>query len=178
MKTKIPYEKALEIATRIKNLLAPACERIEVAGSIRRKRPTVGDIEIVCIAATQPDLFGDSGQSLLEPALEKFVADGVLLKGDKNGARYKEFYIPGENGLKLDLFITTHDQWGLIFTLRTGGEEFSKKFVTKKRYGGFMPSNWRVHEGWIWDGAQKIATPEERDLFKLIGLDWIEPEQR
>ncbi len=43
------YEQALEIAERTKALLAPHCERIEIAGSIRRKKPHVKDIEIVAI---------------------------------------------------------------------------------------------------------------------------------
>ena len=41
------YNKALEIAEKTKAQLAPYCERIEIAGSIRRKKPDVGDIEIV-----------------------------------------------------------------------------------------------------------------------------------
>lgn len=40
-------EQALEIAEKVKALLAPHCERIEIAGSIRRKKPDVKDIEIV-----------------------------------------------------------------------------------------------------------------------------------
>ncbi len=42
-------DKALEIAERTKKLLAPYCERIEIAGSIRRKKPEVKDIELVAI---------------------------------------------------------------------------------------------------------------------------------
>lgn len=42
-------EQALPIAERIKSELAPYCSRIEIAGSIRRERQIVNDIEIVCI---------------------------------------------------------------------------------------------------------------------------------
>ncbi len=42
-------DKALEIAEKTKELLAPYCERIEIAGSIRRKKPEVKDIELVAI---------------------------------------------------------------------------------------------------------------------------------
>lgn len=42
-------DKALEIAERIKELLAPYSERIEIAGSIRRKKPEVKDVELVAI---------------------------------------------------------------------------------------------------------------------------------
>ncbi|GAH73129.1 unnamed protein product, partial [marine sediment metagenome] len=42
-------EKAKVIAENLKSLLAPVCEKIEVAGSIRRQKPDVGDIELLCI---------------------------------------------------------------------------------------------------------------------------------
>ena len=42
-------QQAQQIAERIKSELAPHCDRIEIAGSIRRKKPEVKDIEIVCI---------------------------------------------------------------------------------------------------------------------------------
>ena len=43
------YEVAIEIAEKVKALLLPHCERIEIAGSVRRKKPNVKDIEIVAI---------------------------------------------------------------------------------------------------------------------------------
>ena len=50
------YEEALKIAEEVKALLAPHCLRIEIAGSIRRKKPEVKDIEIVAYPSpTTPD---------------------------------------------------------------------------------------------------------------------------
>ena len=49
MKTRIPLNEAHAIAAEIITVLAPHCRRIEIAGSIRRQRPEVGDIEIVGI---------------------------------------------------------------------------------------------------------------------------------
>ncbi|MBU2597552.1 MAG: hypothetical protein KJ757_08345 [Planctomycetes bacterium] len=42
-------QKAKAIAEELKSLLEPACERITIAGSIRRQKPDVGDIELLCI---------------------------------------------------------------------------------------------------------------------------------
>ncbi|MEW6287659.1 MAG: hypothetical protein AB1509_15670 [Chloroflexota bacterium] len=60
MKTKLPLPEAQKIAARVIDALAPHCQRIEVAGSIRRQSPQVGDIEIVCQPKTGADLFGQS----------------------------------------------------------------------------------------------------------------------
>jgi len=46
---KMPFVEALAAACAIKEMLAPYCERIEIAGSVRRKKPYCKDIEIVAI---------------------------------------------------------------------------------------------------------------------------------
>lgn len=46
---KLPLQHAEQLAHRLVELLTPHCERIDVAGSIRRKKQEVGDIEIVCL---------------------------------------------------------------------------------------------------------------------------------
>lgn len=51
-KTRWPHAEALEIAEEIKEALAHHCERIEIAGSIRRKKPEVGDIELLFVPKT------------------------------------------------------------------------------------------------------------------------------
>jgi DNA polymerase/3'-5' exonuclease PolX len=56
---KFPYPVVLPIAGRIVEALRPYCERIEIAGSLRREKPMVGDIEIVAIPRRPVDLFGE-----------------------------------------------------------------------------------------------------------------------
>ena len=59
-KTRVPLARAQVVAAEVVALLAPACERIEIAGSVRREKTDVGDIEIVCTPsvyhASQPVL--------------------------------------------------------------------------------------------------------------------------
>ncbi len=61
-KPKWKLEEAKAIALRVCERIAPACERVEVAGSIRRGKPQVGDIELVVIprfeTKTVDDMFG------------------------------------------------------------------------------------------------------------------------
>lgn len=169
MKTKIPLELAERIARKYSDMLAPYCERIEIAGSIRRRKAEVGDIEIVAKPLSTFDLFGSPNgyHDLTLP-----------LPAVKNGQRYKQYILP--EGINLDLFIVLPPaQWGVIFALRTGGAEFSKKLVTQRRYGGYLPSNCFVKDGVIHlITGETISTPEESDFFNLCGLGWIQPEER
>jgi DNA polymerase/3'-5' exonuclease PolX len=45
MKTKIPYSHAFRLANRVKEILTQFCQKIEIAGSVRRQKPEIGDIE-------------------------------------------------------------------------------------------------------------------------------------
>lgn len=81
---RIPLAAADALAARVVLELGPCCERIEVGGSVRRRRPDVGDLEIVAIprmtmAGTQSGLFGPTGEQVSElwRELDRLVADGA-----------------------------------------------------------------------------------------------------
>ena len=67
---RIPRARALMLAQGLIETLRPHCERIEIAGSLRRGKPDVGDIELVCIpkADEMRDLFGGVTLADLESA--------------------------------------------------------------------------------------------------------------
>lgn len=143
-KTKIPLKQAQALAEKIIKELSPACARIEVAGSVRRKKPEVGDIEIVCIPEMQLDLFGDPSGSILDIHLEQLAEAGRILKSEGEnkrwGPKWKSFHPAARPELKVDLFITTAPEWGYTFTIRTGPSDFSRLCVTPKQQGGFCPA--------------------------------------
>lgn len=178
MKQRIPLKQAQQLTAKIIEALTPGCQRIEAAGSVRRCVPTVGDLEIVCIPRFGLDLFGEPAWSKLDPILANLVYAGRLIKGDKNGERYKTFFVPAIEGLKLDLFVTTPECWGVNFTIRTGSADFSHKLVTPKWQGGYLPGDLRVAGARVWRGNDVLNTPEELSLFELIGLPWLEPALR
>jgi len=177
-KTKLPLKQAQALSGKILTALSPGCELAEVAGSVRRLRPEVGDIEIVCIPRQTVDLFGNPVGSLLDMVLANLVNEGRLIRGDKNGVKYKTFFIPTVPDLKLDLFITTPECWGVNFTIRTGSADFSRRLVTQMDKGGLLPNDLMVFGARVWRGAEALETPTEQALFDLIGLDWIEPRDR
>ena len=188
-KIKLPLAQAQALAEKIVEALSPACERIEIAGSIRRRKPMVGDIEIVAIPRFGPkpgamaDLF--TGKIEQESLLDRLLAELVERKphfhrGGKDGEKYKTFAIdlPGGDQVKLDLFLATVEQWGFTLLIRTGPADFSKHMVTQAWQDGPLPAEYRVSGGWMWQGSEQVPIREGREWFELCGYEYREPWER
>lgn len=182
-KPKVLLGPAEKLANRIFAALSHTCERIEIAGSIRRRKEHVGDIEIVAIPKRKHDMLGDPDSSMLDDELDMLISEGRLRKV-KRGDRYGQFELVGSGvpGFKLDLFITDPERWGVIYTIRTGSSNFSKRIVKPEIYGGYLPEGLRVNDGLLWadDGEDWVVvhTPEETDYFEYLTCGWIEPQDR
>lgn len=123
MKAKLPLKEAKHLARRLVSDLWQYCDRIEVAGSIRRGKPEIGDIEIVAIPKyAETDLFGGlTGNHALDTLVWSNI--GELTKG---GHKYKQIAL--FEGINLDLFIVTPPaQFGVIYLIRTGPAAYSHK---------------------------------------------------
>ena len=170
---KRDYTEALAIAQCLLERLRPACERIELAGSLRRQRPQIGDIEIVAIPRLRSaGLFDDTQESMLDEA----VLTCGATRFSKSGARFRQFEFGGMN---VDLFIQPDPAtWGMNFMIRTGSADFSHWMVTDRHHGGALPSYLRVKGARIWYGDKMLDTPEETDVFRLVGPAWIPPTER
>jgi DNA polymerase/3'-5' exonuclease PolX len=153
--------KAKAIAEKYLGELKSFCLRISVAGSIRREKPEVKDIELVCIPNTH-QLINFS----------KKVNEWQKVKGKPTG-KYTQRLLP--EGIKLDLFIATLDNWGLQFAIRTGSAEFSHRILAC----GWVKAGYHSQNGILYDKENNPKyIHEEKDLFDLIGLEYIEPKYR
>lgn len=171
-------QKAKPIADRLVHDFTPFCERVEIAGSIRRGKPDVKDIELVAIPriAHELDMFGYSVgvRNELDYPLSHLGAKFLM-----NGPRFKQLALP--EGIMLDLFLVLPPaQWGVLFTIRTGPEEFSKWCVTNRLRGGAMPDAYKCDDGHIVHKLidENPVMPEELDFLNFLGLGWVEPSQR
>ena len=172
---RIPLVIAKAKAESFMKLIMPFCERVEIAGSIRRQKADIGDIEIVAIPRqVQDSLFLEPTRTSKE--IREMLTDDqfpIFKAGDR--------YIQTEfDGTQIDLFLATPDTWGCVFTIRTGSAEFSHILVTKKSYGGYCPDNLYFREARIWNSRNDVAysTPEEEDVFQVLRLEYIEPSER
>ena len=151
-------DEAKKIAKKYLNLLKPYCWRIEIAGSIRREKSEVKDIEIVAIPL---DLVGFSNEV---NKLEK-------VKGNPTG-KYTQRILP--EGIKLDLFMANIRNWGLIFAIRTGSARYSHEILAC----GWVKRGYKSINGMLTKNGREIEVREEKDLFNLIGVAYIQPNQR
>jgi len=173
-------------------------DRIVIAGSIRRGRPDVKDIELVVtprFRPTQVDLFGEPAgyTNLFDTCIDDLIARDILgyrldINGRKSaGERSKRLVWNSGSmaGIGIDLFsVLPPAQFGLLQMIRTGPADYSKRLVTPKRKGGLLLDGFRVVNGAIWEldklGMSTImhSTPEESDVCRLLGIPLLPPEER
>jgi DNA polymerase/3'-5' exonuclease PolX len=170
-------EEAKKIAEKYLDLLKPYCWRIEIAGSIRREKPEVKDIEIVVLLSEFDSDF-DSVDHQIPRDLVGFCYEVNKLKkvkGEPTG-KYTQRILP--EGINLDLFMANERNWGLIFAIRTGSAEFSHKVLAN----GWVRAGYKSVNGMLRQNISPykeiVDVREEQDLFDLIGVPYIEPNQR
>jgi len=178
--TGMPLIKALPLSQALINLIKDFTVRCEIAGSVRRKKEIVKDIELVARVEDYEGLYRQLAHAgrFIKPGVP-----GVIDWPPKPGAKYVRMML--NDNIKLDMFITTPDNWGGIFTMRTG----SGVGTDGNPYNGFVPrlfSKWkRMSGGGRMVGGQPtmpdgtmLSVPEEQDFFDLCGAVWIPPEER
>lgn len=186
----LPFGRALVKAQALTYLLSDACERIEIAGSLRRLKAEVHDIEIVAVPKWEvtagDDLWGTPVEiDLLEDKLaglrsigtlrlrdvEAHKADGSVEITHRDGDSYKALEY---EGIPVDLFIVRPPaEWGVIFAIRTGPGDWNQRLVTDcQKYLR------RVEKGRVYRGGQYVPCPEEEDFFAAIGQDYLPPNER
>lgn len=153
-------KKIKQIAEHYKKILEPCCKRVEIAGSIRRKKANPKDIELVII-------------------LKRRFKNVKIIKGKyiKDGDKYKQIELP--EGVTLDLFLCTPENWGNIFLIRTGSAGFSRWLMGFKiKEFGYIQ-----RDGYLWkknkNGCYKgVKCFEEEDVFNLCKMKFVKPEKR
>ena len=145
----------------------PEVERLEVAGSYRRRRETVGDIDLLAIA-TVPG-----------PVMEGFLAypqrDKILMSGDTRST------ITLGSGLQVDLRVVPPDCYGAALVYFTGSKEHNVKLRRRAVEKGLRISEYgvfRVDENDPEAEGERIAGREEADVYATVGLAFIPPELR
>jgi DNA polymerase/3'-5' exonuclease PolX len=178
--------EAIDLAKETRLLLQPVCERVEIAGSVRRLKPEVNDIEIVAVPKRDP--FDQLQLRLADMVSHKYLLPGPESKDGKRppmGPRYYRLTIPMTHApgfMQLDLFaVLPPADFGVIYTIRTGSAAFSHWLVTEALKRGMKVDQgqlWRIHrEEQPWR-FERLACPEESDFFGQVGLDWVEPKDR
>jgi DNA polymerase/3'-5' exonuclease PolX len=183
---KFPLAKALNVAQELRQALASHCERIEIAGSIRRRKPMVGDIEILFVPkmGTQGSafLFPDE-HSQVDDAVEHLAFVNVLAqRPSKTGlftwGSQNKLAIHVASGIPVDLFATTASGWWRSLVIRTGPKELNIRLIQSAKGRGILVHAYR--EPALENAATGDAIPcnSEREFFEICGVPYLEPWQR
>ncbi len=153
---------------------APGLERLEVAGSYRRRKETVGDIDILAIAGEEPE-------RIMEYFTEYDSVAEVIAAGETRGT------IRLESGLQVDLRVLEPKSFGAALMYFTGSKAHNvhlRKLAVDQglrisEYGIFNIEDENLEEEGEdpWAG-EWLAGETEEEMYAQIGLPWIQPELR
>src|SRR3990167_2909214 len=157
---------AVLIAEDLVSELAPLCERIEVAGSIRRERENVNDIDIVLIP--KPAQLTNIKQRLW-----------TLAMGGRSTVTGQDKYLKtlSYKGIQVDVYIADAETWATLLLIRTGSREHNILLCQKARAMG-LKLNADGH-GLTWISKPvNVPVHTEEQIFKELGLPYKEPRER
>jgi DNA polymerase/3'-5' exonuclease PolX len=185
-----PKRPRLEMHAAAERLIAelgPYCERIEIAGSIRRRAAQCADIELLCIPRCEPerdasDLFRAvvvnrlDGYCRTQLDAGRFTHRRNVLGAPAFGKRYKRLAV---DGVPLDLFsVLAPASFPLLWLIRTGPTDFGRRLVTTRAKGGWLPDECHVRDGAVWRAGARLELADEAAVFALMGLQYLAPELR
>jgi DNA polymerase (family 10) len=164
-KERMPLALALQLADKFLAGLRKLTEveKVSEAGSLRRRRETVRDIDILVVSKKPALVMG---------AFTRFpwVRD-VLAKGETKSS------VRSEEDIQVDCRVVKEDEFGAALVYFTG----SKNFNIHLRTIG-VKNGWKTSEYGVYDVSGKkeklLAGRSEEDVFKLFGMDYIPPEMR
>jgi DNA polymerase (family X) len=162
-RTRTGLATARGIAAQVAEVLRAqgGVERLEVAGSLRRMRDTVKDIDLL-VTSTEPERVLRTFAAL--PSVAEIVAQGPT----KATVRHQE-------GLTIDLRVVEPEAFGAALQYFTGSKEHNVRVREMASRRGL-----RISEYGVFDEATgaRVAGATEEDVYATVGLPWIPPELR
>ncbi|MDP7477582.1 MAG: nucleotidyltransferase domain-containing protein [Candidatus Peribacteraceae bacterium] len=158
---RFPREEAkddVELLIRtIKNV--KGVDRCDVAGSFRRKKETVGDIDILLVT--------ESAQEVSDAISTLSIVRNVAVQGDK------KISFDLHNGLRVDVRLVKADQWGAALMYFTGSKDHN---IAVRRVA--IKHGLKLNEYGLFNGEEIVASKEEEDIYKALDLRYYEPKER
>jgi DNA polymerase/3'-5' exonuclease PolX len=180
-----PAAIARKVADELVQALRPRCEQICIAGSLRRGKAEVGDIEILYIprlgqVRAPGELFPKAGW-LSDELLDEWLSKRVLTKRpNKNGVtawgKLNKFATHAASGIDVDLFETTRERWFVSLVVRTGSAEMNTRLAASALARAIQLHAYGVIER--TGTGEQIIPKTEREVFELCGVPYREPAER
>ena len=152
---------------------APGAKRVEVAGSLRRRRETVGDVDLLVQAE------GDG-----TPIVEHFTAFEGAVRAEAAGPTKGSVVLT--SGLQVDLRVVPKESFGAALVYFTGSKDHNAAIRTRAVREGLRVNEWGVYR--VPEDADpatlgptegmRLAGDTEESVYEALGLAWIPPELR
>jgi DNA polymerase (family 10) len=163
---RVPLNVAMDTAEAMVAAIgaAPGCARCAYAGSLRRMRETIGDVDILAAARSPADA---------RPLMDTFTALGdvaeVIASGDAKTS------VRTSRGLQVDLRVVPPDAWGAALQYFTGSQAHNvrtREIAVRKKL--------KLSEYGLFDAASGdlIVSGTEEEVYRRLGMSWIPPELR
>ena len=156
---RVKWSEARDFVIPLVDYLSGKMDQLTVAGSFRRKKETVGDIDLVACSKSP------------EKAMTDFVNYGevreVLSKGNTRSS------VILRTGLQVDLRIVEKEAHGAALLYFTGSREHT---IALRKIG--QEQGYKVNEYGIYKNNKRLAGSTEAEMYKALGLHYIEPELR
>ncbi|HEX8325869.1 MAG TPA: DNA polymerase/3'-5' exonuclease PolX [Tepidisphaeraceae bacterium] len=178
-KGRIGLVDAMPIAQRLADEVRalPGVKHADVAGSLRRWRETIGDVDIVAAVGPKADTSAVTHAFVTLPLVEKILGEGPTKAS-----------VLVEGGLQVDLRIIPELHYGAALQYFTGSKDHNKKVRGIALDKGMTLNEWGLYDHAAHEKAEKqtgqppvlkpIASKTEADVYKALGLAYVEPELR
>ncbi|MGV9267795.1 DNA polymerase/3'-5' exonuclease PolX [Kitasatospora sp. NPDC003701] len=156
-------DAATEQAEQIVAAIAavPGCTRCAYAGSLRRMRETVGDIDVLATAEDSAPLMAALAGL---PAAAEVIVRGTT----KTSVRTAK-------GLQVDLRVVPEEDWGAALVYFTGSKAHNIRLRTIAVRAGLKLSEYGLFDA---ESGEKIVSATEEEVYAALGLPWIAPPLR
>ena len=129
------------------------------AGSVRRMRETIGDIDYLVLS--------DKPEAVLDFFVKMPEVDEIIARGPAKA------FVKLSDGIDADLLVVPRGSWGSALQYFTGSKEHS---VELRRIA--IAKGLRLNEWGVFEGERKVAGETEEQVYNILGLQWIPPEMR
>lgn len=138
---------------------------LSVAGSTRRRKETIGDVDFLVSVKDTTDKY------LVEKIMNTFVSMDEVVKVVGKGETKSS--IRTKKGLDMDLRLVKEGSFGAALQYFTGSKEHN---IALRRIA--MKMGYKLNEYGLFKGERKIKGETEEEIYEKLGMDWIPPELR
>jgi len=158
MRGKIALERAQKVADAVVKRLSPYCQRIEIAGSIRRRKRWVNDIDLVLVLKDPWDFHAE------------------LMKIGQIKMSGKKIMRVMVGSTQVDIYVADEETWSTLLLIRTGSKENNIRLCSRaKDLGWHLAAS---GDGLFNEKEERIAGDSEISIYNALGLPYQRPEER